>query len=196
MTGRDAQVDHLLRDDESVVVRAGDERAGLLVTTHRVLAVSPATGGANYRAVARPNATDVSRETTGDRGWLFRGTRALAVGLTALVAWSLVDLEGTLAGVTVAGSAGEVVGGQVLQLLSLARTVASLLDDALLVGGALSVVAALATFAAYYTSRETVVRVSVAGDDDLSLPADAFSARDLATLSETLTGDGFESEAE
>jgi hypothetical protein len=195
MTGRNAQVDHLLHDDESVVARTGDERAGVLVTPHRVLAVSPATEGANYRAVARPNATDVTRETTGDRGWVYTGTKALVIGLTALVAWSLTDLEGAVAGVALSDSAGAAVGGQVLQLLALARALASLVDDALLVGGALSVVVALATFAAYYASREEIVRVSVAGDDDLSLPAEGFSANDLAALSEAL-GDGFESEVE
>jgi len=191
MTGRDARVDHLLYDGESVEARTGDERVGLVVTTHRLLAVSPATEGANYRAVDRPNVTGVSRETTGERRWLFTGTKALVVGLVALVAWSLVDLEGALAGVALSGRTGAAVGGQVLQLLALARTLASVLDDVLLVGGALSVVAALATFAAYYRSRGETVRVSVAGDDDIVLPADGFSARDLATLAETV-GDDFE----
>jgi len=192
MTGRDARVDHLLYDGESVEVRTGDERVGLLVTTHRVLAVSPATEGANYRAVDRPNVTGVSREAAGERRWLFTGTKALVVGLVALVAWSLVDLEGAIGGVALSGRTGAVVGGQVLQLLALARTLASVLDDVLLVGGVLSVVAAISTFAAYYRSREERVRVSVAGDDDLALPAEDFSARDLATLAETVGGDEFE----
>lgn len=185
-----ARVDRLLYDGEVVEAQAGGDDAGVVVTTHRVHAFTPGTDGANYRAVDRPNATGVTRRTGGSRRWLVAGVEALLAGALLAGGSLLVNFDGAVSGVGIArGQGAEALGG-ILGLLALARTAFGLLDDVLRLTGAVALLVGVAGVAAYLASREERLVVGVAGDEDLALPAGAFSAADVSEVATALGGDG------
>lgn len=184
-----ARVDRLRYDGEVVEAQVGGEEAGVVVTTHRVHAFTPESDGANYRAVDRPNATGVTRRTDGSRQWLVTGVEALLVGALLAGGSLLVDFGGAAAGVGIPQGQGAEALGQILRLLALARTAFGLLDDVLRLSGAVALLVGFAGVAAYLASREERLVVAVAGEEDLALPADAFSATDVAEVATALDGD-------
>jgi hypothetical protein len=151
-------------------VRLGD--GGVVVTTHRMLAFSPDGEGPNFQQADRPNVTGVRRDDGGDAGWLQRGLEALLVGAVLVVAGWSVDFEGMFGDVSLAG-ANQVSGlGGVLGLIEGVLAVLAVLDDLMLAGGAIALLVTVATFGVYLRTRETTLRVEVAGDDDLRVPVD------------------------
>ncbi|MFC6728528.1 hypothetical protein ACFQDG_07745, partial [Natronoarchaeum mannanilyticum] len=74
------RVDELLYAGESIEERVEIGDAEVVVTTHRVLALTPSGDGERYRAIDRPNVLGASIDADGDRG------HVLTAGKAALVA--------------------------------------------------------------------------------------------------------------
>ncbi|MFB6082394.1 MAG: hypothetical protein ABEJ67_06190 [Halanaeroarchaeum sp.] len=175
------RVDQLLFAGEDVVARVGGGRDEVVVTTHRVLAFTPARDGPNFQAVDRPNVREISFEAAGRTGFVVQGLKALVVGALLVVGGLVVDLGGVFGGVTVE-SAGAVGAGGLLEMLTAVRTVMALANEAMLAVGGLLVLAALGAFGAYWYTRSTDLVVAVAGDDDLRLHGAGFSDGDVTTI--------------
>ena len=141
---------------------------GLAVTSHRVLAFTPDRDGPNLRIYQRPNVTGFEKQQVGPAGWLAAGAKWLVLGVALAVAGAVLDLEGTLGSVPESGAVGvEWIGG----VFGLFRTAFALLDDVLLLAGLVGIVAGIGLVGWYFFRREAVLRLSIAGDGDLDLPA-------------------------
>lgn len=182
-----SRVDRLLYDGEEVTLRAGGPEAGVVVTSHRVLALTPELEGANYRPIERPNVTGLRRGASGRERWLLAGLKAVFVGLVLLVGGVVVDLGGVIGAVDVGSTAGSAGLGSLLRAVSLVRTALSLLDEALLVAGALATLVGAGAVSAYLLTRERLVYLEVAGDEDVPLPAGALSEAEFSQLSTALS---------
>lgn len=185
--GGGSGVDRLLYDGEEATLRAGGPEGGVVVTSHRVLALTPGVEGANYRPIERPNVTGLRRGASGRERWLLAGLKALSVGLALLAGGVVVDLGGVLGAVEVGSTARSTGLGGLLRAVSLVRTALSLLDEALLVSGALATLVGACAVGAYLLTRERLVYLEVAGDEDVPLPAGALSAAEFSRLSAVLS---------
>lgn len=179
-------VERQLREDEEieVAVTAGDGR--LVLSTHRLFAVTPERDGPNLATARRPNVEGIEAETTGGTGHLERGIKASVVGLLLLGISASVDLAGLLGDARVdSETAGQVGVGQVVAMLDALQTGLALLDTGMLVGGFVAVLVGLASLGLFIRERQRNLVVRVAGDDDLELDADV-SDSDLADLERRL----------
>lgn len=173
------RIEELLYEGEDVTERVSAGDADVVVTTHRVLAFTPAMDGENFRQVERPNVTDVSLRTDGETRFLFLGLRTGLFGVVFLAIGTVVDFGALLGDVslteTSAGAGALGIGG-ILGMVQGMINVLSSLDDYMRMGGALLVLLALVPIAVYVYSRETRLVVSIAGDADLPIatpPEDA-----------------------
>lgn len=166
-------IDQLLYEGESVLETLSVGDGELVATTHRVLAFGT-VDGARVRVCQRANVDSVDAEMTAAARWLSPGIKALVVGAILAGAGATVSLDGFASAVDVsgAGGGGAVGLGGLLQLFSLLQTALVLLDDMLLVGGLFSFAGGLAAVGLYVQSRESIVRVSVAGEEDLVVSGD------------------------
>jgi hypothetical protein len=166
-------VERQLRADEEieVTVTVGDGR--LVLTSHRVFAVTPERDGPNFATAQRPNVEGVETERTGGAAHLERGVKGCVVGLLLLGISASVDLAGLLGGARVdSETAGQLGVGQVVTMLDALQTGLALLDTGMLVGGFLAVLVGLASLGLFIRERQRNLVVRVAGDDDLELDAD------------------------
>jgi hypothetical protein len=178
------RVGSLLYQGESIEESVEFEDNAVVVTSHRVLALTPDLDGPNYRHVDRPNVTGVRVETVGASRWLERTVQPLALGIVLLAGGWIVDLDGLTSGLenTETGGAGRAgIGGIVSMAESLGRALA-LLDEVLLIGGALSLLVVVLFLALYARSRTRQVTVVVAGEDDLTVPLEREHPDAVATL--------------
>jgi hypothetical protein len=160
----DVDLGTLLYDGESVVDLVDYEAGRVAVTSHRVLVLTPGGDGANVRAVERPNVDGVDTAGVGGGRAASTALKAGLVGVVAVVAAPTVAVD-------VSGDA--VASGSVVGLGGLAALfrLLSRLDELLgLFGAAALLVAVAAGGWAVYT-RATVVRIGVAGDEDVHLRA-------------------------
>lgn len=186
MAAWESRVEDLLYDGEGVQHQVGGEETQVVVTTHRVLTFTPETAGPNFRAVERPNVSSISRETDGETRWLVTAGKWLTVGVVLIVVGVVVDFEGMLAGVTMSQEAGQVGIGGIMGMFALLKTFFALVDDALLLGGALSALGGLAALGWYLNTRAETITIAVAGQDDIQLPADGLTDTEVAGLSEAV----------
>ncbi|MGZ0748661.1 hypothetical protein [Haloparvum sp. AD34] len=165
-----ARAGELLFDGESIRERvdAGSDR--VVVTTHRVLVFTPGGDGANFRAIDRPNVTGVRAGTRGNADQLRGAGVAGAGGLGALALGLLLDLDSLVpnGGVDLAGGSAAGIGGLLATIETLLRIVA-LLDDLLVFLGVVALLAAAVLVGVYWTRREPVLTIAVAGDDDVQV---------------------------
>jgi len=163
----------LLYDGEQIRERVAVGSGGVVVTTHRVLVFTPDREGANYHQVDRPNVEGVERTTRGEFGFLEQGGKALVVGLVLLAAGQFVSLDGLVSGVSLdsAGTAGTAGLGRMLGLLSTMLTLLARLDELMTLFGGLALAFAAVVLGVYAWSREDLLVVSVAGGEDVALPA-------------------------
>jgi hypothetical protein len=163
----------LLYDGESVreEIRVGS--GGVVVTSHRVLAFTPDREGSNYRAVERPNVDGVGYETSGELPFLLQAVKAIVVGLVLLVAGMTVSLDSLVSGIDLnsGGAAGAVGLGQMMGLMQTMLTLLAQLDDLMRLFGGLALAFGAVVLAVYLWSRERLLVISVAGDDDIELTA-------------------------
>jgi hypothetical protein len=166
-----AELERMRRSDEPLeaVVEAGN--ATLAVTEQRLLALTPDSDGANFRAVERPNVEAVTSGATGNATHLHRAIRPGILGCVLLGASQFVNLDGVAGASTPEGTDQLGLGG-LFALLELFLGFLALLDTLLLLGGLGLLCLALVLVAAYGHSRSRELRVSVAGDEDLRVPLD------------------------
>lgn len=171
-TADPASPDRWLYAGESVVARESLGAGWLAVTTHRLLVYTPGTDGPRFSGYDRPNVEDVRVDAGGDGRYLAVLPRVAVYALVLLGGWvafgqaGLTDLLAVDAGgsLAVVGMAG---------LFRTIRSALELLELALLGGGLLLSLAALALTGLYLRSRRAQVVVDVAGTGTvtLSLPA-------------------------
>ncbi|SFR88968.1 hypothetical protein SAMN05216559_0558 [Halomicrobium zhouii] len=166
------RVDDLLYDGEDVETDVEVGEGAVVVTSHRVLAFTPESDGANYDYVDRPNVTGVERTNRGTIAYLFHAVKALLVGGVLLAAGQLVSLDGMVDGIelSTAGGAGMGLGGFLSVMQNLLNLLA-MLDEIMTLAGAGALLLGALSLGAYALSRETLLVVEVAGDDDVELPA-------------------------
>lgn len=167
-----ARADELCYEGEEITESARLGDGGVAVTTHRVLAFSPGGDGPNFRQADRPNVEGISRDDGGDAAWLERGLKLLLVGAVLGIAGTFLDLDGLIGGVDLSG--GSQVGGLggVLGLVRGLLAALALLDDLMLVLGGVALLGAAGALGAYLWTRESTLRVAVAGGENLTVPAE------------------------
>ena len=165
----------LLYDGESVVEVVDCADGRVAVTSHRLLALTPGGGGPNVRTVERPNVEEVTTAGTG-------GERAAEVGVKAAVLGVVGVAVAPFAAIDVPAVDDGVVGiGALASLFGLLGRI----DDALRLLGVAALAVAFLAGAWVLYARERVVRIAVAGDDDLFVAADDAEAA-AATLQSAL----------
>ena len=143
------------------------------MTSHRVLAFTPDREGSNYRAVDRPNVDRVSLTSSGEFQFLQQAIKAIVVGVVLVGAGMTVSLDGLVSGVSLdsGGAAGTVGLGQMMGLLQTMLNLLGQLDDLMRTFGALALVFGAVVLGVYLWSRERLLVVAVAGEDDIELAA-------------------------
>ena len=181
-----SHADQLLYEGESVLAKVAGREAAIIVTSHRVLVLTPETDGPNVRTFHRPNVTGMTKDASGTDRWLGAGAKWLVLGIALTIVGSLLDLEGVLGNVSTQGTASEVGVGWIGGMFGLFSTAFALLDDVLLLGGVLSIFAGVFLVAWYFKSRASVVTIEVAGDANVELPAAGFGDADLGKLQDAI----------
>jgi hypothetical protein len=169
MTRWHARVDDLLFDGEDVETEVEVDEGAVVVTSHRVLAFTPDTAGANFDYVDRPNVSGVEQTTRGSVGFLATAVKAFVVGAILVAAGQVVSLDEMVGGIDV-GTGGEMGLGGFIGLMQSLLNLLALLDELLVAAGAIALLVGALFLGAYAWSREELLVVEVAGDDDIELP--------------------------
>jgi hypothetical protein len=180
-----AHLDRLCYDGERVVESAAGNEAAIAVTTHRILVVTPDLEGPNLRTYERPNVTDIATVERGPDRWLRAGAKWIVVGVALSIAGLVLDLSGLIGTPPTEGTGAvglDWIGG----VFTLFATAARLFDDLLLFGGLAAVVAGLGLVGWYWARRTETVRLTVAGSEDLHLPAGGLSGQAIEALGTAL----------
>ena len=167
------RAESLLYDGEVIEADVRLDRGGVVVTSHRVLVFTPDREGSNYRQVDRPNVEGVDVTTSGDWTFLELGVKALVVGVVLVAAGMTVSLDGLVGNVSLdSGGAASAVGiGGMVGLLQTMLTLLAQLDDLMRLFGGLALAVAAVVLGVYLWSRDRLLVVRVAGDDDIELTA-------------------------
>ena len=167
------RAEELLYDGESVQERVPVGAGGVVVTSHRLLAVTPDRSGPNFSQVDRPNVDGVDITTSGEFRFLAQAVKAIVVGIALLAAGYTVSLDSMVEGISLeSGGAASAVGiGGMLGLLQTMLGLLAQLDELMRVFGGLALAFGVVVLAVYLWSRERLLVVSVAGGDDIELPA-------------------------
>ncbi|GGK67234.1 hypothetical protein [Haloarcula sebkhae] len=168
-----ARAESLLYDGEVIEADVRLDRGGVVVTSHRVLVFTPDREGSNYRQVDRPNVEGVDVTTSGDWSFLELGVKALVVGVVLVAAGMTVSLDSLVSNVSLdSGGAASAVGiGGMLGMLQTMLTLMAQLDDLMRLFGGLALAFAAVVLGVYLWSRDRLLVVRVAGDDDIELTA-------------------------
>jgi hypothetical protein len=185
MSGWRGDVDQLLYAGEELQERVGGGPDEIIVTSHRLLALTPDRDGPNFYAVDRPNVEGVELETTGRIGVATTGAKGFLAGLGSILVGILVDFDGLASAIPTAGTDASAAGGLVSMLDTL-RVAIGLLDTVLLAVGGVLAVASVIAIAVYWVTRKRDLRIAVAGDDDVRLSDDSFSETDLGRIETAL----------
>ncbi|MFC7193588.1 hypothetical protein ACFQL4_01335 [Halosimplex aquaticum] len=181
VSGRDGRawagsVEDLLFDGETVERRVelgGDDR--VVVTSHRLLAFTPGSGGENYRGVDLPNVADVRAGHEGERNLLGIGGRTAVYGAVLLAVGVFVDFGAFVPtdAFQQTGVSGQLGMGGLLAMLQQFLGVIARIDEFARLIGAVLVLFAVFVFGVYLLTRDRVLVVDVAGDDgDIRVPAE------------------------
>ena len=167
----DGRIEELLYEGESIreTVALGD--SSVVVTSHRVLALTPETDGANFRQVDRPNVDGVGTGTESDTSHLERAVKAGVVGVVLVGAGWVIDFGAMLGDATLGGAGADRLGlGGVMQSLQQLLGVLRDLDHYMLLLGVLALLAGVAFLGVYLWGRERALVIRVAGDEDIHVP--------------------------
>lgn len=167
---------------ESLVGAATVSGGTVGVTTHRVIALSPGSDAATFRAVDRPNVSGVSVSTGGDSAV---GLRSLRLGVYALVLVAgsyLLDFDGMVTADVPARTGAE----QVVDMAATMTALLSLVDDVLRAAGIVLLLVALGFAALYGYSHDRYLAIEVEGGESLRLPLAPSERRAADRLSAAL----------
>jgi hypothetical protein len=166
-----------MTDDAGGLLYAGEARideayvddARLVLTSHRLLVQRE--HGQRLRTVERPNVLGVATETQGHVGRLSLGMQSLVLGVVLVAFSRFARFDGLVPTIENPGTAGGL--GGLFEAAAFLFEVLQVLDDALLVGGLLAIVAGAGLVAWWVLTRETVVAVQVSGGEPIHLPSSA-----------------------
>jgi hypothetical protein len=168
-----SRVEELLYDGETIRDTISVEHARVVVTSHRVLTITPDRDGPNFQQVDRPNVVGVATGSDGNVALLGRGIRWTVIGLLMVGAGVLIDFESIVGSVNLTGSgAGQVGFGGILGVVQGMLNLLRQLDVVLQVLGALGALLGVLVLGVYLLGRESTLVIRVAGDEtsDLHLP--------------------------
>lgn len=186
------RIHELLYDGETVRETVAVDSARVVVTSHRVLALTPEGDGPKFRQVDRPNVVGVGAGSDGDGALLARGIRWSAIGGVVAAAGTFVNFDSIVGDVALGGSETGGIGiggvlGAVQGMLALLRQ----LDELLQLLGALGMLLGVLVLGAYLHTRDATLVVEVAGDDaDVHLPRPADSRAAIERLETAIFPDG------
>ena len=187
MSGWRTRVDDLLYSGESVVETIEYDSASVVVTSHRVLAFSPAGDGPAFQQVDRPNVEGVSTGAESETSLLERGIRTLVIGVVLVGAGLVVDFESIVGDVSLGGQSAQQLGlGGIMGTLQSLLGLVSQLDYLMRVFGGLALFLAVVFFAVYWFTRDRTLVIGVAGDDDIHVPRPDERASEYADRLEAL----------
>lgn len=162
----------LLYDGESVEAEVRVGAGGVMVTSHRVLAFTPDREGSNYRQVDRPNVDGVTLTASGEFSFLERAIESILLGFVLVGAGMTVSLDGMVEGVSLDSTGAGTAGlGRMMGLLQTLLSLLGQLDDLMRIFGAVALGFGVIVLAVYLRSRERLLVISVAGEDDIELAA-------------------------
>ncbi|MFB6140248.1 MAG: hypothetical protein ABEJ26_07415 [Halosimplex sp.] len=147
----------------------------VVVTSHRLLAFTPERDGENYREVDLPNVTDVYAGHEGERNLLWQGGRTALYGVLLLAVGVFVDFGAVVPtdAFRQTGATGRLGMGGLLAMLQRFLSLVARLDEFARTIGALLVLFAAFVFGVYLLTRDSVLVVGVAGDDEpVRVPAE------------------------
>jgi hypothetical protein len=159
------RAEDLLFEGESIEDSVDVDTGRVVVTTHRVLVFTPEFGEKNYRHVDRPNVVGVKTDHTGRRTLLEYALKlglggALLVGIGLSVDFGNFVPTDTLPSTNSAMGIGSILGTvqSMMQLLAM-------LDEFMVMGGAMGVIAGTALGSVYVLTRTKLLVIECAGDD-------------------------------
>lgn len=162
-------VEDLLFEGETVdrTVSLGDNR--VVVTSHRLLAFTPEADGENYSQVDIPNVADVRAGYDGETNLLAQAARVGLYGVVLLGVGVFLDFE-SFVPTDVFGGTGAAAGrlglGGIIGMMQTFLGLIAQIDDFALMIGALLVLFCVFILAVYLLTRDRVLVVAVAGDDE------------------------------
>jgi hypothetical protein len=159
----------LLYAGESARAAMRIEGGYLVATSHRLLAYTPESDGANLRVVHRPNAEAVGHDASGNTRLLKPLAYSVGGGLLLVVLGATLSFE-SMAGVVPTVDAGLGVASVLSQIASVLALVA-LVDELMSLLGALALIVGVALTGTYLYTRQSEVVVTVAGSENLRLSA-------------------------
>jgi hypothetical protein len=181
-------VEELLYDGEQVRHRVDVDGSRVVVTTHRLLAFTPEGAGENFQQVDRPNVDGVSAGHDGEDNLLVQGARVLVYGVVLLAVGLFVDF-GSFVPTDMFGQAGAAGSMGLSGLLGLLQSFTEVLaqaDQFARIVGAVLLLFAVFVFAVYLLTRDRVLVVSVAGGEDITVPASGGIETAVAELEDAL----------
>lgn len=172
MSGWKSRVEELLYESESVEEAVDIDDARVVVTSHRVMTLTPEMDGENFRQVERPNVTAVETGALSNVSLAERAIRYGIYGGLLVVAGLVIDFERFVGDVSFDAEATEQTGAS--GIVGIAQGMLDLmaqLDQLMQVAGALALLVAVAMFAVYWLLRTPTLAIRVAGDaEDLHVP--------------------------
>ena len=157
-------IDRLLHPGEEVEDEVSVGDAQVVVTTQRIVVLTPRMDGENVRYVERPNVVGVETRHSSNNQLLSVGA---TVGLTGVL---LIAIGNTL-NLSAPAALSEIDGN--VPFANLAKSIASAIehiDTMSLYLGALSLATAAVLAGYYFWRRERTVALAVAGDKDVEIP--------------------------
>jgi hypothetical protein len=174
------RAEDLLFEGESIEESVDVDTGRVVVTTHRVLVFTPEFGEKNYRHVDRPNVVGVKTDHTGRRTLLEYALKlglggALLVGIGLSVDFGNFVPTDTLPSTNSAMGIGSILGTvqSMMQLLAM-------LDEFMVMGGAMGVIAGTALGSVYVLTRTKLLVIECAGED-ITMAAPKENAKRVVT---------------
>lgn len=189
MTAWRDRVDELLYSGESVETSRDVGGTRVVVTSHRVLVLSPDGSEARFRQVDRPNVDGIRTAATGNAWLLGRSVTVGVVGSVLVAVGLTFDFGSLVGGVELPGGSAIGGGGIVSTMESLLGLLARL-DDMMRIAGAAGLLLAVVLLGIYWIGREKTLVIEVAGDDDVELPRPVDADATVATLREAIEPGG------
>lgn len=167
------QVEELLYEGESVQETVEMGASSVVVTSHRVLAFTPNSDGANFDEVQRPNVAGISTSAQAETSLLEQVGQIAVIGAVLLGAGWVLDFGAMLGTVSLSpdgAATGQLGIGGVLGPLQTMLDVLRNLDYYLFIGGGLAMGLALLLLGVYVWQRDRTLAIEVAGGEDIHVP--------------------------
>lgn len=157
----------LLYEGETPVDTFTFSGSRIVVTSHRVLVMTPDGPGSRFRTAYRPNITGVGSTTTADGAHARRAIKTSLYGVVLLAAGYFINLDTLVAGVDLSGTSE--LGGASAIISQLLR-IMTLIDDLLFGAGVLTIALACLFAIIYVWRRERSFTIELADDAPIRLP--------------------------